>query len=127
MLTFSSLPLYYKKLIMGKFIGTVYKHSQQNCPYPSPNTTIFLPVGYLLSSQCDSKNDCGATLIAHKQSSHVSNLTTTKQVDIDRKNDDNTHSFATPRKHNNSNPEISKTTTTTITTITTTTTTTTTT
>ena len=47
-----------------------------------------------LSSQRARTNDFGVTAIVHKQPSPVSNLTTTKKVDTDSRNDDNTQSFS---------------------------------
>ena len=63
----------------------------------------------MLSSQCDSTNECGLTIIAHNQHSSVSNLTTKNQVDTDSNNDDNIHFFANTRKHNYVTPEIRET------------------
>ena len=66
----------------------------------------------MLSSQHDSTNYCGVTVIDHKQPSPVSNLSTTKQFDTDSKNYDITHSFATPIEHNHVTLEKPETTTT---------------
>ena len=76
---------------MGKVFGRVHK-------YIKPNFTFFVPPCNFLSSNCDSSNYFGVTVIYHKQPSPISNLTTTKQVDTNRKNYDNTQSFATPIK-----------------------------
>ena len=48
---------------------------------------------------------CGVTIIAHKQTLPISNLTTTTQVDTDSNNYYITQYFTTPRKHNHSTPE----------------------
>ena len=65
----------------------------------------------MLSPQRDSTNDCGFTLIDHKQPSHVSNLAIKNQVDTDSNNYDDTQYFVTPRKQNKNTPEITYTTT----------------
>ena len=96
---------------MGKRIIHSHKNIKWNCPSASTNTKFVLPPQFLLSSQLDSTNNCDVTLIAHDQPSPVSNLTTTNQVDNDINNDDYTQYFTTPRKHNHSTPEITKTTT----------------
>ena len=74
---------------------------------------IILPPRYGLSPHHDITNDCISNLIPHNQPSHLSHLTTTNQVDTDRKNDDETQYFATPRNQYHSTPEIHETTTTT--------------
>ena len=58
-------------------------------------------------------NDCGVTVIFHKQHSYVSNQTTTTQVDTESNNDCNTQSVENPRKHKNRIPERLETTSTT--------------
>ena len=98
---------------MGKGIGHVYKHIQQNCPCPYTKHTFVVPPHVLFTSQHDSTNDYGVTVIYHKQPSPMSKLTTTMKVDTDRNNDDDIMSSETPRKHNNNTPEIPETTTTT--------------
>ena len=66
----------------------------------------------LTTSQHDSTNDCGATVIAHKKTFHVSNLTTTTQVDTDSNNNDDTQFVENTIKHNHIIPDIHETTTT---------------
>ena len=95
---FSSFPRYCQTLITGKGIGHVYKSGQPNCPYPYPNTTFVITPPSSLSSQPDSTNDFGVTLIANNQPLPVSNITTTNQVDTDSNNDYDTWYFADPRK-----------------------------
>ena len=91
---------------MGKGSGCVYKNVQPNCPHPSTNSTFVVPPHLFFILQHDSTNDCGVTIIAHKQTLSVSNLTTTTNVDTDRNNDDDTQYFATPREQNHSTAEI---------------------
>ena len=91
---------------MGKGIGHSYKHSQPNCPYRNPDNKSVVTPHSSLSSQHDITNNSGVTLIACNQPSPTSNLTTTTPFDTDSNNDDNTLYFSTPRKYNNSNPEI---------------------
>ena len=98
---------------MGKFFCCVYKHSQLNCPYPSPSRKFVVSPRLLLISQNDSTDDCGVTIISHKKALHVSNLTPTLQVDTDRNDYDNTYSVATPRKNIHTTLEIAIITTTT--------------
>ena len=83
---------------MGKGIVCFYKHSQQNWPLPSPNTTFFAPPQSVYSPQSDRINGCSAAIIARNQPSLVSNLTTTNKFYTDVNNDDVTQSFATPSK-----------------------------
>ena len=61
---------------------------------------IFLPPLSESSPQNDININCSAAIISRNQPSPVSNPTTANQVDTDVKNDDDTNSFATPRKHN---------------------------
>ena len=96
--SFFKFSRYCQILTTGKGFSRVYKHNQPNCTYPYPNTTVVVPPRSLLSSQRDSTNDCGVTVIAHTQPSPVSNLTKTNQVDTDINNYDNKQSFETPRK-----------------------------
>ena len=67
----------------------------------------------LFTSQHDITYDCGVTVIAYEKTLPESKLITKTQVDTDINNDDNTHFFETPRKHNNRTPEIPEETTTT--------------
>ena len=90
---------------MVKGSGCAYKHIQPNCPYTYFNSTFFVPLRSLFTSQHDITNDYGITLIAHKQLSPLSNLTTTIQVETDSNNYDDTQSVATPINHNHSTPE----------------------
>ena len=97
----------------GKGFFCAYKHRDLNCAYPPPKTTFVVPLRSLISSQCDSTNYFGVTVISHKQPSLISKLTTKNKVDIDRNNDDEKQSLTTPRKHKHRIPEITETTTTT--------------
>ena len=112
---FFKISKYYQTLTMGKGFDRVYKHIQIKRPYPYPKSTFIVPSRSVFTSQHDSTNGCGVTLIFHKKTFLVSHLTTTTQVDTGSNNDDDTQSFSTPRKHNNKNPEIPETTTTTTT------------
>ena len=103
---FSSFPRYCQTLITGKGIGHVYKSGQPNCPYPYPNTTFVITPPSSLSSQPDSTNDFGVTLIANNQPLPVSNITTTNQVDTDINDDDYSQYFTSPRKHKHVTPKI---------------------
>ena len=78
---------------MGKGSGCVYKNVQPNCPHPSTNSTFVVPPHLFFILQHDSTNDCGVTIIAHKQTLSVSNLTITMQVDTYSTNYDNTQYF----------------------------------
>ena len=89
----------------GQGFFHVFRRIQPNYPYPFPKTRFVVPPHSLLSSQCDSINNCGVSAISHKQPSHVSNLTTTMQVQTDKNNDDKIQSFSTPRKHHHKTPE----------------------
>ena len=84
---------------MGNGFGHMYKHSQPKCTYPSPNSTCVVSPCSLFTSQQDRSNDFGVTVIAHNQPSHVSNLTTTTQVDTDSKNYDGTHFNSRKNNH----------------------------
>ena len=94
---------------MDKVFFCAYKHIQSKCKYPSSNSIFAVPQLSLLTSKHDSTNDCGVTIIPHKQNLPVSNLTTTMQVDTDNKNDEDTQYFSTPRKQNHSTSQIPKT------------------
>ena len=94
---------------MGKFSGSVYKLRQPNCSYSSLDSTFVGPPRLLFTSQHDSTNDCGVTIVSHEQILRVSNLTTTSQVDADSNNYDNTQPSVTPIKHSHSAPEIPET------------------
>ena len=80
MLTFSIFSLYCKTLTMGNCFGCDYKRSLLNFPYQSSNHTCVLPPRSLLTSKHDRHNDCGVTVIFHKQPETMSNITTTTQV-----------------------------------------------
>ena len=82
---------------MGKGFGCGYKKSQSICPYKSTNT-IFSTACLLFISQHDSTNYYGVTVIDHKKTLPLSNLTTTTKDDTDSKSDDDTPYFPTPEK-----------------------------
>ena len=103
MLTFSSFPWYCQILITGKGIGCFYKHNQLKCLLPPLNTTFGAISRSVLSSQNDSTNICGVTLIAHNKPLPVSNLTTTDQVDTVIKMM-MTHSILQPLRKTNTEP-----------------------
>ena len=65
-----------------------------------------VPPCYASSPQIDSTNYCSATIVACNQPSHVSNITTTNQIDTDINNDDYTQYVSTLIKHNHSTPKI---------------------
>ena len=110
---FFNFSRYCPKFTTGKSFGHVHKYSQPKCPYPSPNLTFVVPPLSQFTSQHDSTNDYGVTVISHKQPSTVSNLTTKTQVITYSNNDDNTQYMVIPSKHNPINPKITETTTTT--------------
>ena len=80
---------------MGKGYCRVYKYIQPNSLYKYHNSTFVVPLRLFFTSQHDSTNDCGVTVIVYNKSSFVSNITTTTHVDTDSNNDDDTHSVAT--------------------------------
>ena len=84
-----------------------------NWPYTLPNKTFVVTERSTSSPKNDSTNDCGDSMIALNQPSLVLKLIPINQVDTVINNDDNSNSFATPRKHNNSSPEMRDTNTTT--------------
>ena len=98
---------------MGKGIRRVYKYSQCNWTFSTPNTVLGVTPRSVSSPQNDNTNYCGADIIYHNQPSPVSNPTTTDQVDTDVNNDGYTKYFATPREQNHCTPEINNTNTTT--------------
>ena len=57
--------------------------------------------------------DCGSSIIDLNRPLPMSNVTTTKQVDTDFNNDDNSGYFFNPRKHNHNATELGDTNTTT--------------
>ena len=75
LLIFSSFSRYCQTITMGKGFGRVYNHIQKNFTYPYPNTTFFVPPCSLLSSQHNSTNYFGITIIPIKQPLAVSNIT----------------------------------------------------
>ena len=82
---------------MGKGLGCVYKHIQPKTSYLPPNLKFVMPPCLFFTSQHDITNDCGITVISHKQNLPVTNLTTTTQVDTDSNNYDAKKSVSTPR------------------------------
>ena len=74
-------------------------------PYPFPNIKLVLLPHSLFTSQHNSNNNYGVTVIAYKKTWPVSKLTTPIRVDTDSNNDDNKQYFETPIKNNHSTPE----------------------
>ena len=85
---------------MGKVIGRIYEYYQRNWPYPSQNTSFFIPPHFDVNipTQCNSASD--TSVDKNDVASSVLDKSTNHHGNADDKDNDDSQSYETPQKNN---------------------------
>ena len=78
---------------MGKRIIRIYKHDQQNCPNPSPNTIYVVPQRCGTSIQTQQDSDSDASVAKHDIVSSVLDQNTNRNDNTDVNHNDGSHLY----------------------------------
>ena len=87
---------------MGKRVGHVYKHIQNNYPYPSLNKTFSVPPCSTNTTPHVTNGGISASLDGIFKDKPLSSTNTTNKLDNSVNIDNKSQSFSTSRKHNHS-------------------------
>ena len=83
-----------------KGISCVYKYDQRNWPFPSTNTTFFIPPCFDISIQTKRNSALDASAGANDVATDVLYQSTNHHVNTNGNNIDDSQSFEIPRKNN---------------------------
>ena len=87
------------KITTRKGIRRIYKHSQGNWPYSSPNTTFVIPQRPETSTQTQRSSVCDDSMGAHDLESSISDQSNINHINTDINNNDGSLSFEVTQKN----------------------------